>query len=513
MCIILPITEFNYELWAKNLIIYLEFLPILCNFATKTSTSMNRIIARDNEIETLERKYRSGKSEFVIVYGRRRIGKTFLINNVFADRFTFTFVGARKQKQEKQLRSFAAQLKIYGDYQVVPILNNWEEAFAELRLLIEQKSKDERKVIFFDEMPWIDTQQSAFVDALEYFWNAWAAQRNDILFIACGSATSWMVNKLIKNKGGLHNRITEQIYLRPFRLGECEEYLHKNGCIWDRYTILQSYMAMGGVPYYMSLLNPEQSLAQNIDRLFFVKNAPMREEFDELFNALFNQADKYIAVVNALAGSREGLLRAEIMEKTKMSGGSLTKILENLERCDFIETYARYKSSVRNTLYRISDPYTLFYFKFLHNKNSKDEHWWTNNMHSHSVESWQGFSFETICMTHLEQIKQRLGISGISTTTSSWRKLGDDGSKGAQIDLVIDRADRVINLCEMKFSEGPYTITKDYEEKLRSRMAIFKEDAKTRKSLVTTLVTTYGVLRGIHSGIVQSEVLMDDLFR
>jgi hypothetical protein len=263
----------------------------------------------------------------------------------------------------------------------------------------------------------------------------------------------------------------------------------------------------------MSLLNPEQSLAQNIDRLFFVKNAPMHEEFDELFNALFNQADKYIAVVNALAGSREGLLRAEIMEKTKKSGGSLTKILENLERCDFIETYARYKSSVRNTLYRISDPYTLFYFKFLHNKNTKDEHWWTNNMHSHSVESWQGFSFETICMTHLEQIKQRLGISGISTTTSSWRKLGDDGSKGAQIDLVIDRADRVINLCEMKFSEGPYTITKDYEEKLRSRMAIFKEDAKTRKSLVTTMVTTYGVLRGIHSGIVQSEVLMDDLFR
>ena len=195
------------------------------------------------------------------------------------------------------------------------------------------------------------------------------------------------------------------------------------------------------------------------------------------------------------------------------SGGSLTKILENLERCDFIETYARYKSFVRNTLYRLSDPYTLFYFKFLHNANTKDEHWWTNNMHSHSVESWQGFSFETICMTHLEQIKQKLGISGIATTTSSWRKLGDEENKGAQIDLVIDRADRIINLCEMKFSEQPYSISKDYEEKLRNRMVLFKEDTKTRKSLVTTMVTTYGVLKGIHSGIVQNEVLMDDLFK
>ena len=474
---------------------------------------MNRIIARTNEIDTLERKFNSGKPEFVIVYGRRRIGKTFLVNNVFADRFTFSYVGARNQKPKKQLQRFAEQLKTYSGSPFAPVITNWEEAFQALRALIENKPKEDRKVIFFDEMPWIDTPRSSFVEALEYFWNAWAAQRNDILFIACGSATSWMVNKLVKNKGGLHNRITEQIYLRPFRLGECEEYLHENGCHWDRYTILQCYMALGGVPYYMNLLNPQQSLAQNIDRLFFAKNAPMREEFDELFNALYTHADKYIDVINALSGSKNGLLRAEIVEQTGQSGGRLTKVLENLERCDFIETYSQYKSSVRNTVYRICDPYTLFYFKFVDGKNTKDEHWWTNNLHSHSVESWQGFSFETICMTHLEQIKQRLGVAGISTTTGTWRTLGDETEKGTQIDLVIDRADRVINLCEMKFSEAPYVITKDYEQQLRERMAIFKAKTKTRKSLATTMVTTYGVLRGIHSGIVQNEVVMDDLFK
>lgn len=474
---------------------------------------MNNIIARNAEIKILERKYRSNKSEFVIVYGRHRIGKTFLVNNVFSDRFTFTFVGARKQKPQVQLRRFADQLKVFSNSAYAPALGCWEDAFKELRILIERRPKEEKKVIFFDEMPWIDTPHSSFVEALEYFWNAWAAQRNDILFIACGSATSWMVNKLIKNPGGLHNRITEQIYLRPFRLGECEEYLHNNGCLWDKYTILQCYMAMGGVPYYMSLLNPEQSLAQNIDCLFFKKNAPMREEFDELFNALFSQADKYIAVVKALAANREGLLRAEIIEKTKMSGGSLTKILDNLERCDFIETYAHFKSSVRNTLYRISDPYTLFYFKFLYHKNTKNEHWWTNNMHSHSVEAWQGFSFETLCMAHLEQIKQKLGINGIATEVSTWRKTGEKVDKGTQIDLLIDRSDRVINLCEMKFSKEPYPITKDYETTLRNRMVIFKAETKTRKSLSTTMITTYGILQGIHSGIVQNEVIMEDLFK
>ena len=470
-----------------------------------------KLIARNREIEELGRLYKSKRSEFVIVYGRRRIGKTFLVNQVFQERFTFTYVGARKQPQRVQLQRFARQLQEFSGSPYYPTLNSWEEAFEELKALIKTKPVDERKVIFFDEMPWIDTPRSSFVDALEYFWNAWAAQRSDILFIACGSATSWMVNKLVKNQGGLHNRITAQIYLRPFNLGECEEFLHEYGCRWDRYTILQCYMALGGVPFYFSLLNPGESLAQNLDRLFFQKNAAMKEEFGELFSALFSQADKYIDVVMALASKREGMVRAEIIEKTKLSGGGLSKILENLERCDFIETYSKFKSSVRNTVYRISDPYTLFYFKFVNNNNSKDEHYWSRNMNSPMIRSWQGFSFETVCLSHLAQIKQALGISGISTNTCSWRKQGGEDD-GAQIDLLIDRSDRLINVCEMKFSEKPYSITKAYADSLRMKMAIFAETAHVRKSLALTMVTTYGVLPGIHAGIVQNEVTMDDLF-
>ena len=459
------------------------------------------------------------ESQFVAVFGRRRIGKTMLIRESFNYQFTFQHTGLSNNtlksgdRKQAQLDQFAISLAEAG-YRPEEKLRSWSDAFSMLKQVI-CRSKEKKKVIFLDELSWMDTNGSDLIPALEHFWNGWVTARRekDVVLIICASATYWMIDRIVNAKGGLHNRLSGQIHLKPFTLGECEEYLHANGCVWDRYTILQCYMALGGVPYYLSLLNPEQSLAQNIDRLFFVKNAPMREEFDELFNALYSHADKYIAVMNALSESKKGLLRAEIIEKTGQSGGRLTKVLENLERCDFIETYSQYKSSVRNSVYRICDPYTLFYFKFLDGKNTKDEHWWTNNIHSHSVESWQGFSFETICMTHLEQIKQRLGISGISTTTGTWRMLGDETEKGAQIDLVIDRSDRVINLCEMKFSEAPYTITKDYEEKLRNRLAIFRAKTKTRKSLATTMVTTYGVLRGIHSGIVQNEVVMDDLFR
>lgn len=471
-----------------------------------------KIIARKKEIDQLETLYKSDKSEFVIVYGRRRIGKTFLISQLFEKRFTFQYTGSRQESQKTQLQRFASKIQYYSKSVFPPSLNNWDDAFNLLRALIESRPKKERKVIYFDEMPWIDTPKSSFVSALEYFWNSWAAQRSDIMFIACGSATSWMVNKLLRNRGGLYNRITAQIYLRPFCLGECEEFLDSRGCNWDRYTILQCYMALGGVPFYLNLINSKESFAQNIDRLFFSKNAPLRGEFDELFSSLFVQSEKYISVVNALAQRREGLLRAEIVEYTKISGGGLTKILENLERCDFIDTFSKYKSSIRNSVYRISDPYTLFYFKFIHGKNSKEKEFWTKNLNSQSVKSWLGFSFESVCLSHLDQIKFKLGISGISTNSCTWRKIGSDDSQGAQIDLLIERSDRVINVCEIKFSEDKYSVSKDYADNLRNKLSVFRDDTGLKKSFALTMITTYGIIQGKNTGIVQNEVVMDDLY-
>ncbi len=477
------------------------------------TTVMAQLIARAAEIENLESIYKSERSEFVIIYGRRRIGKTFLINQVFEKRFTFKYTGTRGEGQKVQLNRFAKQLQAYSKSKFAPQINSWDEAFELLKTLIDSKKKSERKVIFFDEMPWIDTPKSSFVSALEYFWNSWASTRSDIMFIACGSATSWMVNKLLRNRGGLYNRITAQIYLRPFNLGESEEYLQSIGCDWDRYTVLQCYMALGGVPFYMSLLKSKLSFAQNIDALFFGKNAVLSQEFDELFTALFVQADNYIEVVKALSQRREGMLRSEIIEKTKISGGGLSKILDNLERCDFIMSFSKYKSAVRNTVYRLSDSFTLFYFKFANIRRGKDSEYWSKNQASSTVKSWLGFSFENVCLLHIDQIKNKLGISGIPTTCSTWRKTGDDDSQGAQIDLLIERSDRVINVCEIKFSELKYSISKEYADNLRNKMSVFADDTSTNKTLNLVMVTTYGITQGKNSGIVNNEVVMDDLFK
>ena len=321
----------------------------------------DKLIGRERECEELRWAMDSNRSELVILYGRRRIGKTFLVRKFFDDSYSFHFVGAHKQKKDVQLQNFRDALIRYSGESALPQLEDWHQAFGCLETFLEG-CRESRKVVFFDEMPWIDTQGSEFVDALEYFWSSWVQNRDDIVFIACGSATSWMKDRLEDNQGGLHNRITHRIYLRPFYLSECRAYLKEHGFDWDDYQILQSYMIFGGVPYYLSLLRPYLSLTQNVDSLVFRRGGDLSDEFDELYNSLFNKADRYIAIVKLLSTKREGLVRSEIEKRTGYSGGGLSKMLDNLERCDFIISYAQFGNKNKLTLYRLSDFFTLFYF-------------------------------------------------------------------------------------------------------------------------------------------------------
>lgn len=469
------------------------------------------LIAREYECSMLQDCMESGRSEFVIVYGRRRVGKTYLVEQFFEKTYDFEFVGAHKAPEKVQLHNFAKAIKKHSACDAMPKYNDWYDAFDALEEHLASQPEDRKKVVFIDEMPWIDNIRSEFVTALENFWNGWASRRDDIVLIASGSATSWMVEKLVENQGGLHARITANIYLRPFSLQETEEYLRQSGCRWDRYQILQCYMIFGGVPFYLSLLKVKESLVQNVDRLFFMQNAQMRMEYDELFNALFSNAEQYTKLARALAQHREGMTRDELAKVYGSNGNQLTKILSNLIRCDFVERVAHFGKKQNACIYRLVDCYTLFYYKFIEQDESKDTAWWSNNFDSQSVLSWMGFAYELVCLKHIQQIKKAMGISGISTSVSSWRGKNDDG-EGAQIDLVIDRADRYVNLCEIKFAKGEYFLTNEYEEKLRKRMALFENATKTTKSVVTTFITTYGVHNGKGRSIVHNELELDDLF-
>ena len=488
------------------------YFVILASNSPQKQTIMNmNIIGRKEEMKKLQACMESARSEFVVVYGRRRIGKTFLIKEFFNERFDFSFVGTRGQRKEEQLRNFALCLKRHSGSEFAPQIDSWAEAFDHLATLLGGLRGKRKKVVFFDEMPWADTHKSDFVAALEQFWNGWANLRNDILFIACGSATSWMVDRVLHNKGGLFNRVTQHIYLSPFRLSEVEQYMEKHNFGWDRYQTAQCYMALGGVPFYLTLLDPSQSLAQNIDRLFFAgENAPLRVEYDEMFTALFAHPEGHATIVGELARHREGLTRQELTELCKMGGSNLTRVLHDLERSDFIFAYSRYGNKTNNAIYRIKDFYTLFYTKFVAHHDSKDKAYWQHLLTTPAVSAWQGLSFELLCLLHLDEVKHALRIDVMLNNSSTWRS--NDQEHKAQIDLVIERADRIINLCEIKFSTDVFAIDAAYERRLRERKAIFVADTKTRYATILTMITTFGLLKNKHSGLVASEVTLDDLF-
>ena len=471
---------------------------------------MAKIIGRISEKAALKAYFESEKPEFVAVYGRRRVGKTFLIREAFNKRFDFCVTGLANAGLQMQLQNFNSSLQKHGNMPY-PQAKTWYDSFEQLRHLLEFSAKKGKKVVFMDELPWMDTHRSDFITALEHFWNSWASSRPDILLVVCGSATSWMINKLIKNHGGLHNRVTRRMYLEPFTLGECEEYYKENGIVMNRYQMVESYMVLGGIPYYLSLMDKGLSLTQNVDMLCFTKNGVLTDEFVNLYASLYKNSENHVKIVEALGKKKKGLTREEIVQITKLpNGGGLTKVLEELEQCSFIRKYNTFGKKCNSHLYQLVDFYTLFYLNFMRGNSYIDEHYWSNTIEAGKHRAWSGYAFEQVCMMHLKQVKQKLGISGVLTHVSSWRST--DGSTGAQIDLLIERNDQVINLCEMKFSNSDFRIDKKYEKELRNKRDVFLRETKTHKAVHLTMVTTYGVKQNEYSGMLQSEVKMDDLF-
>jgi AAA+ ATPase superfamily predicted ATPase len=468
------------------------------------------MIGRHAEQEEFVRFLESEKSEFVAVFGRRRVGKTYLICEYFAGTFSFYHTGMANSSTETQLKNFNSSLQKYGKMPY-PKVVTWLEAFEQLIHLLKDNKKKGKKVVFLDEMPWLDTPRSGFVQALEFFWNSWASARKDILLLVCGSATSWIMNKLIKNHGGLHNRVTQQIYLKPFTLAECEEYFKKSGISFNKHQIVESYMIFGGVPYYLSLFQKRYCLAQNVDNLCFIEKGKLTDEFKNLYASLFRNYENHVKIVEALSKKKKGLSREEIIENANLpNGGGLTKTLEELELCGFIRKYKSFEKKERNALWQLTDFFTLFYFNFMKNNKFDDEHFWTNFIENARHRAWLGYAFEMVCLAHLPQIKQKLGIAGVLTNTSSWRSR--EAENAAQIDLLIERNDKVINLCEIKFADDKFVIDKKYDENLRNKRSAFKYESKTRKALHLTMITTYGLLHNEYWGNIQSEVMMDDLF-
>ena len=482
------------------------------------------LIGRQKEICTLKNCLESDKSEFVAIYGRRRVGKTFLVKEFFEAKFAFYTTGILNGDRDTQLRAWNNEISRFFGMNF-PAAKNWIEAFDNLNLLIErqcaanqpadkhfaEKQCRAKNVVFIDEVPWIATMHSDFLAGLDYFWNRWASSRKDVLLIICGSAASWIIDKIINDKGGLHNRLTRQIFLEPFTLNECEQFFKSRHIPMTRYQMAEAYMIFGGIPYYLSLMEPQYSLYQNVDKLYFAQDAELRNEFENLYRSLYRNADHYIRIIETLAMKGIGLTRTEIVSGAEITdGGTLTKVLRDLSISGFIREYKAYGQKKRDSLYQLIDPFSLFDIRFREMRAEHSNDYWLRFSTTPAYYAWSGFSYEKLCLLHLPQIRKKLGIAGVLTSAFSWR--GEYDGIGAQVDLIIDRNDNIINLCEIKFSSGQYQIDKKYYESMRNRKSAFANSTRTGKYVQTTMITTFGLKQNSYSAEIVSEVVLDDLF-
>lgn len=474
----------------------------------------NIFVGREKERAILEECLVSNSSEMVAVIGRRRVGKTLLVKHTFGDQINFSFTGVQNVDMRDQLVNFTFELnRVNKGEDDIPRPKDWMNAFIQLINYLEQNKSDKKQVVFFDELPWIATPKSGFLKALGFFWNSWAVDQN-IVVVVCGSAASWMIQKVVNNTGGLHNRITRRIFLYPFDLSETEAYLKSRNIVFNRYQIVQLYMAIGGIPHYLKEIKDGKSAIQNIEEICFSRSGILYDEFGRLYPSLFSNAENHIRIIKLLSKRQAGMTRNQITQFSKIpNGGGLSKVLKELEQSGFISGYIPFTQKKKDIRYRLTDEYSLFYLKFMDDKLQPSENTWQQLSQTQSYKSWSGYAFENVCLKHIDCIKKALGISGIYSTTSTFYYKGSAEDTGLQIDLLIDRNDQVVNLVEIKFYNEPFSLDKRQAEKMSATMGKFKHLTKTKKQLFWTLVTTFGLNHNQHSlGLIQQVLTLDDLF-
>jgi uncharacterized protein len=473
------------------------------------------IIGRAKEKEVLLSVLDSRESEMVAVIGRRRVGKTFLVRQVYNDLVDLEITGIQHASMKEQIQSFTLALKkTFEWYDFPKTPTNWLAAFHLLTNCFDSYQKEGKRVIFLDELPWFSTHKSGFISALGWFWNSWATRRNDVILVICGSAASWMIQKIVNDTGGLHNRITKRIFLMPFDLQETETYLQSRNINLERYHILQLYMAFGGIPHYLKEVKRGKTAAQNIEAICLNPSGLLFKEFDRLYPALFEFSENHIAIIRALASVSKGLNRREIMESTGLlDGGGTSRFIEELKMSGFISVFYPFESQKKELYYRLTDEYSLFYLKFMENMDETGEDAWVKLSETQTYKVWAGYAFENICLKHIAQIKKALGIAGVYSQTSNYYKKGTKADVGIQVDLLIDRNDKVINLCELKFYHNVWTLTKKENEETSEKIALFKSLTKTKKQVFFTAISPFGVKQNEHSlGCVDNAFSMDILF-
>lgn len=474
------------------------------------------LVGRYKEREILYKALKIKESEFIAITGRRRIGKTYLIKQLYSDNIRFEIRGIQDADLKQQLENFKRQMiRYFGNKFLDQKWNNWFEAFTSLELELEfdRLFFEDKPVIFFDELPWIAGRKSGFVEALSHFWNNWAVNQN-VVVVICGSSASWMIQKIYRNRGSLYNRVSQKIILQPFSLKESEEYLRSRNITLNHYQLLQLYMVLGGVPYYLKAVEQELSASQTIQKICFEEQGILRYEFNHLYHALFDKADVHMEIVRTLNKFPKGLTRQELIKNSNLSdGGRLNKYIDDLLHSGFINTITQYNGKNKDKKFRLHDEYSRFYLKFIEGHNSFSSDYWQLQSVQQSFRSWSGFAFENLCIKHYDQIKQSLGLGVISASFCILDLKSNKDHPGIQVDMIIKRADHITHLCEIKFYSEPILVSTYLKEDLLKKKSVFQFTSKTKDQLFITLISPFGILDNENSlGLIDQSLSAKDLF-
>ena len=472
------------------------------------------LVGRSYQKQIIDEIMKDNRSSFVAITGRRRVGKTFLVEETMGGQIAFRVTGIQDAPLKMQLANFAKKVFEHANTPFDLVPNNWQEAFALLRQYLQTLSKNKKRVLFFDELPWMNTHKSGFIQLFAHFWNDYLSKEKHFVLVICGSATSWIYKNIQNDKGGFHNRITHRLHLEPFTLGETQAFLASKNFKWTPNAIAELYMILGGIPFYLDRLKKGESVAANIDRLFFGKEAVLANEYDNLYKALFENPHNHEAVVEALAGAQSGMNREELMLASKVqNGGPINRTLDDLVTCGFVSIDNPLGKIRRGSIYRLNDEFSYFYHKFLSHRKASTQKSWLQFSQSQAYKIWSGYAFENLCKKHVQAILKKLGISGIYTETAAYRKTGNSDSKGFQIDLIIDRNDKAINLCECKYLATPMSIDKKYAQWLMERKSLFIQESGTNKLVFTTLITNLPIIENQYChDVVDVALTVGDLF-
>lgn len=473
------------------------------------------MIGRKQEIRKINFLLNSNRSEFLAVTGRRRVGKTFLVDSLLREYYCFSMTGIQNSNMTAQLINFGVKLAEYQETYSPTTPKNWQFAFLELKQYLKTLDKNQKQVIFIDELPWVSTPRSGFIQMLAHLWNDYLSKETHFILVICGSATSWITKKIINDAGGLHNRVTEIIHLHPFSLSETNAFLQSKGLRFTHQEIAKIYMTLGGIPFYLENLRRGESFAVAIERICFSPRGLLRNEYNNLYQALFNHSDIHQAIVAILANHQYGKTHTEILEKIGIKAtGSYQRAIEELIVSDFVMEQTPFGKKKRGALYRLIDEYSIFYHRFIKNQTKYVRGVWQQVAASQNYKIWAGYAFETLCHKHIDEIKQALGIAAVYAEISSLRIPKSSDSEGFQIDLLIDRKDDSINLCEIKFYSSPFTITQNYYQQLIRKRQLFIDFTNTKKQVFLTFITNHGLIQNKYArDVVDAEVVLEDLLK